>query len=251
MKSFHLLVVLCTVLCLSSCDDDSGDTTPDNALPGERAQFLFDGNTSDGMGNFANATVNGATLTTDRKGNPNSAYAFDGIDDYLEIPNSASLLDDAFTISIWVEIARPDRFFRSIINKELDYQLTVQEIVFSSGNLTTFQPRLTYFVGRNETATPWNNFFVLFNSPTPTWRHIAMSYDQGELKLYIDGDLSATQDGLNQMIDNTNQTVLIGAKRNQSNPSEIVNYFEGSIDDFRYFSRALTLTEIQELTADQ
>ena len=36
-------------------------------------------------------TVHGATLTTDRFGNPNSAYSFNGSTDYIEIPNHDQL----------------------------------------------------------------------------------------------------------------------------------------------------------------
>ena len=37
------------------------------------------------------ATVSGATLTADKAGNANSAYSFDGVDDYIGLPNDASL----------------------------------------------------------------------------------------------------------------------------------------------------------------
>ena len=43
----------------------------------------FNGNANDESGNGNNGTVNGATLTTDRLGNVNAAYSFDGIDDFI------------------------------------------------------------------------------------------------------------------------------------------------------------------------
>ena len=45
----------------------------------------FCGNANDEAGNGNNGTVNGATLTTDRFGNPNGAYEFDGVDDYIDL----------------------------------------------------------------------------------------------------------------------------------------------------------------------
>jgi hypothetical protein len=45
------------------------------------ADYPFNGNALDASGNGYNGTVNGATLTTDRFGNPNAAYEFDGVDD--------------------------------------------------------------------------------------------------------------------------------------------------------------------------
>ena len=48
---------------------------PTNGLVG---WWPFNGNANDESGNGNNGTVNGATLTTDRFGNANKAYSFDG-----------------------------------------------------------------------------------------------------------------------------------------------------------------------------
>ena len=45
--------------------------------------YPFSGNANDQSGNGNHATVYGATLTADRFGNPNSAYWFDGVNDYI------------------------------------------------------------------------------------------------------------------------------------------------------------------------
>lgn len=57
------------------------------------AHYKFDGNANDSSGNGNNGVVHGATLTTDRFGNANSAYKFDGEDDWIQVPNSTSLQD--------------------------------------------------------------------------------------------------------------------------------------------------------------
>ncbi len=43
----------------------------------------FNGNANDESGNGNHGTVNGATLSSDRNGVANSAYNFDGVDDYI------------------------------------------------------------------------------------------------------------------------------------------------------------------------
>ena len=55
------------------------------------ANYTFTGNASDGTSNENNGTVRNATLTTDRFGEANSAYYFDGNEDYISIPFSESL----------------------------------------------------------------------------------------------------------------------------------------------------------------
>ena len=46
-------------------------------------EYEFSGNALDTSGNGLHGTVNGATLTTDRFGNANSAYSFDGTNDFI------------------------------------------------------------------------------------------------------------------------------------------------------------------------
>lgn len=72
---------------------------PTNGLVG---YWPLNGNANDESGNGNNGIVNGASLTTDRFGNNDSAYNFDGINDYIQINNIVGNfgLSD-FTISIW------------------------------------------------------------------------------------------------------------------------------------------------------
>ena len=62
----------------------------------------FDGNANDQSGNSNNGTVNGANLTTDRFGNVDSAYSFDGNSsintNYQGISNQ-----NARSISFWLK----------------------------------------------------------------------------------------------------------------------------------------------------
>src|SRR5271170_1089907 len=64
------------------------------------AYYPFSGNANDASGNGNNGTVYGASLTTDRLGNSNSAYSFDGIGNYISTAD-INLSEEA-TISVWV-----------------------------------------------------------------------------------------------------------------------------------------------------
>jgi hypothetical protein len=74
-----------------------------NTNDGAVAYYPFNGNANDESGNGYHGTVYNAKLTTDRFNNPNSAYYFDGTNDYIEIPNSSQLTksNESFTISFW------------------------------------------------------------------------------------------------------------------------------------------------------
>src|SRR5580704_12112208 len=65
------------------------------------AYYPFNGNANDASGNGNNGMVFGATLATDRFGNANSAYYFDGISAYITVPLSNTVFSGDFTASIW------------------------------------------------------------------------------------------------------------------------------------------------------
>ena len=64
------------------------------------ASYPFNGNANDVTGNGHNATVNGPVLTTDRFGNANSAYFFDGSDDFMDA-DANGLPTGNRTVSLW------------------------------------------------------------------------------------------------------------------------------------------------------
>ena len=70
------------------------------------AYYPFSGNANDFSGNGNHGTVYGPVLTSDRWENPNSAYSFDGVDDFIDIGYSEILKPD-FPISIcaWVNLS--------------------------------------------------------------------------------------------------------------------------------------------------
>ncbi|MBU4445745.1 hypothetical protein KJ656_11790, partial [bacterium] len=70
-------------------------------IAGIVAYYPFNGNANDESGNDNHGTVNSATLTTDRFGNENSAYYFDGEDDYIRIQHSPELSSANQSISLF------------------------------------------------------------------------------------------------------------------------------------------------------
>ena len=65
------------------------------------AWYPFNGNANDESGNGNNGSVNGATLTTDKDGNEDSAYSFDGMANEIIISHSDEMNSDEMTISVW------------------------------------------------------------------------------------------------------------------------------------------------------
>jgi len=68
------------------------------------AWYPFNGNANDESGNGKNGTVNGATLTTDRLGNTNSAYSFNGTTDYILTNCYGPTEKSGRTVSFWAQV---------------------------------------------------------------------------------------------------------------------------------------------------
>jgi len=66
------------------------------------AHYPFNGNANDESGNANHGTVYDATLVPDRFGNANSAYSFDGVDDYFNSGINNAWED--FTIGVFAKV---------------------------------------------------------------------------------------------------------------------------------------------------
>jgi uncharacterized delta-60 repeat protein len=73
---------------------------------GLAAYYPFSGNANDETGNGNNGEPNGVVLTTDRFGDADAAYNFNG-NGYIQIPDNFGFKSPAFTISMWFDA----RFF--------------------------------------------------------------------------------------------------------------------------------------------
>ncbi len=195
------------------------------------AYYPFSGNANDASGNGYNGTVNGAALTADRFGNANSAYSFNGTNNYISLSNTSALnfTSGGFSLAAWVNFTA-DNNDVMIIAKHIPY--------YGNG----------YFLGVGHTGYPSNvfNFFVDSDIRLKTaetyndgkWHFVAGVYDGTTQYLYVDGVLKGSQQ---RTYSNTNNIdITIGGLVGNS-------YFNGLIDDVRIYSRAISDSEIQTI----
>lgn len=192
------------------------------------AYYPFNGNADDESGNGNDGTVVGATLTTDRLGNPNSAYSFDGNDDYIDL-GTQYIIDDsaAFSVAFWANIAGGSDDGPTMIRLK--------------GNTSEFQ-----YSFRTETGNAIYSGFRGFSSITTNesqytldnlqdeWHHHIIEYDGGDknslgsYNVYIDG-VAISLEFFNIIGGSTNENVLgrdwLG-----------LNYLEGMLDQVRIYN---------------
>jgi len=210
---------------------------PANLQTGLVGYWPFCGNANDESGNGNNGTVNGATLTTDRFGNTDSAYSFDG--GYIITSNNT--FDNGWnekTISIWV---KP--------NNLTNYNQTIYITPGHNGESLSFNHAnspggFSFWKNSDINVSSWDIFLANpldynFNNLSE-WINIVITQQDLVFDFYINGspdtELLANQNALQQLTG-----IMIGWSQSGS------EYFNGDLDDLAIWNRALTPSEIQQL----
>jgi hypothetical protein len=211
---------------------------PSNGLVG---YWGFSGNANDQSGNGNNGSVNGAILTTDRFGNSNSAYSFDGISNYIQTNYQGVLGNNFRTISFWAKS-----------------NSTSEMAAFSYGASSGTGNRFDGYFNFNGLGCTVNiaGGAVTYSTPSSVndnnWHNYIYVVDQINsqaisVKIYQDGNLLTT--AINTYNPNTpiNTVNEIGLRFGKTTYSGIPSNFNGKIDDIGFWNRALNQQEITNM----
>jgi len=214
-------------------------------LPKPMAHWKFDEGTgivaNDSSGNGNDGTISGAAWTL---GVDKGALKFDGSNDVINVPHSASLnISTAITIASW---AYPEA--------DKDMGIVCKGVAGTSRPYNqTFQGG-KFYAGGVQTGTPWPTKIAeaqgkTGSTQTKKWTHVVHTYDGAHVKLYQDGKLVATDSKLTQAgnILTDSGALLIGANHNPGYSSTTRWYWQGMLDDVRIYNRALTASQVRAL----
>jgi hypothetical protein len=178
--------------------------------------------------------------TTDHLGAPNKAYKFNGVDNFITIPNSASLNPtDAVTIAFWFKVDTTLWDVSQLVSKTVDDVEDQRE--YAVELKANFQyPYFKFWVapktpgvwvlGGNSLVKQWHLFVGVVD------RKISHS-----AKLYIDGALVGSfPDNFTGLVPNAHP-LYIGAGEGTW---EMTSVPSCSMDDLRIYNRALVGVEI-------
>lgn len=227
-----LLIASAMLLCASG----QGQSSLTNMLV---AYYPFNGDAHDASGNGNNGTVEGATLTHDRFGAPNSAYSFDGVQSRIRIPETLfSSTNTGVTVSFWVTTDNgPYDSLMAIFSKS---GLNGTMGLSFSGGQVQFGPKLQ------------DNYWYFATAPvrSNSVTHLVGVYQKGQSNsLYVDGVLanSIAVPDETLFVDTAYPLVsAIGIYDFTPAPSAA---FRGVIDDVRVYTRALSASEVAQLHA--
>jgi hypothetical protein len=233
MKKLLLSLVLFTSFNLAA---QVPSYVPVNGLVG---WWPFNANANDQSGNGNDGTVNGATITTDRLGSPNSAYDFDGTN-FITIPDNAVLNSDYISVSMWFQTISTS--FGSLIYKTDPSAINEQYglvLNYPSINNTIWSVK-----NGNNCSSPgsgWQTTNMNYNSSDGVWHHIICTYDGSLSEIYLDNVLVTSSTFSVNIIDACGGEINIGKGYNS------LYLFTGTIDDIGIWNRALDSDEVNDL----
>ncbi|MDO8742778.1 MAG: LamG-like jellyroll fold domain-containing protein, partial [bacterium] len=210
-------------------------TTPSAPLPS--ASYITAYGMNEGSGTTltdTSGTGHTGTLTTGptrvaSQTGYGQALSFDGVSGSVSVANPSTLNvgTSDFTIEAWVKRNALGTNQRHIFSKcGTTWSTGCKEFYFNRNNQLTF--------GSYATGDTFSNIIA-----DTSWHHVAATFTDSSntLNLYVDGILATTATKALE-VDGVGHVVTVGNHQNN-------NTFSGLIDDFRMYSRALTLAEIQ------
>jgi hypothetical protein len=181
------------------------------------------------------AALVGSTMgVTYASGGAGNALDFDGLDDYVEIPDNAALdanLGDSFTIEAWIRT-----------REDADNMIFAKH---SGGDDGSY-----YFATRSGgvlqltalTSSGREDHTVSFSYDDDKWHHVAGVYNGSDLKIYVDG---AQVGGANSQTGDVNDTDSDCPVRIGFYDGSTDWFYDGLYDEIRLWDDARTQTEIQ------
>jgi len=168
--------------------------------------------------------------------NNSHALEFDGTDDYVALGNSSDLAPSNITVSLW--------FKASGSVSSYNYLFAREGATYGSYLLRyTSANKFNIFIGHTSSV-----FTEITSSSTYTltdWHHVAFTYDQTNLKLYVDGSEAASV-AKTTAIDYTPSTDY-GSDNTYIGKGTFADNAEGLIDEVAIFNTALSASQITNI----
>jgi hypothetical protein len=223
---------------------------PSNLQTGLVGYWPFCGNANDASGNGNNGTVNGATLTADRYGNPNSAYSFDG-GDYI---TANSIASTNLSVSVWYNSNANSIYNPTTGHPPIGSQLIGQGTQLSPTAYCDYALGLTTYNGSQQIALeqglPPSTYFQMYYGNTTfnhaNWENMTLTVQGSTAKIYKNGILLSTFT-FTGSLQNVGSILAFGARQIGNSGNPLCNFYTGLLDDISIWNRALSAAEVQQV----
>jgi hypothetical protein len=253
MKSLLLSIAMTLGMTALTMAQNVPSYVPTNGLIG---WWPFTGNPNDSSGNGNHAIVNAALLTSDRFGNTNTAYSFNGSNSYLH-GNATSFPSGDRSIALW--------FYTTNINIG---SAGMQAFGYGGGlcgrswlmQMDNSTPFTSFFTDNSyEVSIGCNNWITALPfgvngspaNPNNNWHHWVITNGPGGIDHYFDGNYAG---GITTSIGNTivaGKMFFMGSCPDSTGlvayQDAYLNNWNGKLDDIGIWNRQLTQQEITAL----
>jgi hypothetical protein len=166
--------------------------------------------------------------------NNSHALEFDGTDDYIDLGNSSDLAPANITLSLWFKGSGSVASYNYLIAREGGLYGSYY-LRYRSNN------KFAWFLGLSGSAFRDGESSSTFT--LTDWHHVAFTYNQTNIKLYVDGveEYSAAE---TRAIDYSPNTGGYGSDNTTIGVSPFSAPAEGLIDEVAIFNSALSASDI-------
>lgn len=223
MKKIYTLLLLITFFNLSAQVPNYVST---DGLVG---WWPFNGNANEENIGSNNGIINGATLTTDRFGNINKAYLFNGINNNIQLAPINT--KNSISLSCWVlnqRVSTDGEWKGLVTNQDNNTQ----------GFLLQDNQNMRY----DFTVSNGSGYFDLYSNTLikrNIWTHIVCIIETDSMKIYVNGDLENSI-SLGTYVLESNANLFFGSRFSNE-------FYKGKLDDIGIWNRTLDSTEINQL----
>lgn len=224
MKALLIIILLLTMLMQLTLAQHV------SLIEGNVAYYPFNGNSNDESGNGNHGTVVNAELVADRNGNMNAAYWFNGVSSYIIVPDDETLdITGDISIAGWMK-KNSEQAWASMVTKGGDTG-ALEENNYTLHNSDIGGAVFTSYL---------NPCYSSVHIPLNEWHFVVFVREGNSGKFFIDGILDSQSITLIEGdFTANNSNLYIGVDF----PGE-AEFFHGSLDDIRIFSRALNQEEV-------
>lgn len=207
--------------------------------------YKFENNVNDEINpGDPGVALGGVSYVSDRNGNANSAISFDGTSAYVNFENQIPGPDyqGDLTFSFWLNTANANNEATLVSIYSLKTRIDIRKV----------NDKIVYkvvFRGNGAASTAVTET-VEGSFSDNTWTHVVVRHIAADkFELYFDNQLVGREDIVRAQITEQNLNSYIGALDTGSGTQS--EFFEGTLDNFRVYTRALTNDEISALFEEQ
>src|SRR6266568_783606 len=204
------------------------------AASGLISWWKAEGNADDAVDANSGVLVNGTTFAGGEVG---QAFNFNGADQLVVVSNSPSLNPTSgLTLESWINVS----------------DFSAIDVVAIADKDDPYAPVRQYQLGMGNTGSNWvfrahvglPSGYMYFGGTTAiqtgVWYHVAMTYDQSALKLFVNGNLDRSMPVTGAVVTTTLPFLIGGHAEGPWN-------FKGRVDELALYDRALSTNEIQAI----